>query len=425
MMKTSSAQAVESNFKNTLLEGMQTFACFLTCLLPWCFLVGAAPTEIALSSVAGLFVIRSVLAKDNAWLKSAWVKTAIGIWAYLMLTNLLMNGFALGIKHSLPWGRFVLFAVALESWVLLDKSWRQRLWWSLGGAISTALLCSLYEYFFGFDLRGRPRINGDRLSGPFRMPKVGIFLIKTSFPLLLFSMMFLVEHKRRLGKFLALGLWGVFVGFIFLSGERMALLLMGLGSVLAFLLMPRVRKFFFAANAVMGILLVMLLLCMPSQKNRFLDRSMQEFHKPLDSPYQVLMKSALRITQDFPIFGVGIRQFRNVCPNPKYGPDNSFYDRCSTHPHNYYVEWLVETGFVGLCAFLFLIGVWGMRVVRALPKMNSDPLIIGLVISISLQLWPISASGSFFNNWNSSVFWLMLGLLMFYIGETEKKNLGK
>lgn len=425
MTQTRLAQSAAFSSKETIVEGIQTFARLLVCLLPWCFLAGAAPTDIVVSSVAVLFVIRSVLVKDATWLKSAWVRAAIGLWVYLIITNLLMNGFALGIKHSLPWGRFVLFAAALESWVLLDTTWRRRFWWCFGGAIVFTALCGFYEYISGYSLTGQPKIYADRLLGPFRRPKVGIFLTKVSFPLLLFSMIFLFDYKKHFGKLLALCLWATFVGFVFLSGERMALLLTGLGGVLAFLLLPHFRKFFLAANAVMGLVLVVLLLCVPSQKTRLLDRSLQEFHKPLDSPYQTLMKSAVRITQDFPIFGVGVRQFREVCPNPKYGPDHPIFNRCSTHPHNHYVEWLVETGLVGLCAFLYLIAIWGMRVVRAFPRLTSDPLTVGLVISVFLHLWPIGASGSFFNNWNSSIFWLMLGLLMFYLRDDRKNEVSQ
>ncbi len=411
-MNTRSIQATVPNFRDTLLEGMQSVARLLICLLPWSWLLGAAPADVVLTIITALFVISSLLTKDGAWLKSAWVKVAIGIWIYLTITNFLMNGIALGVKHSLPWGRFVLFAAAVESWVFLDSAWRRRFWFSLGGAMIFTAFCGLYEYIFGYDLMGQPRLQEGRLFGPFRRPKMGIFLVKVSFPVLLFSMVFLAQYKKYLGKAIALCLWGAFVGIIFLSGERMALLLTGLGGVLAFLLLPHFRKFFFIANAAVGVLLVALLLCVPSQKERIVGTSVREFSRPLESPYQVLMMSALKISRDFPVFGTGVRQFREVCPNPRYGPDNGRYERCSTHPHNFYVEWLVEAGVVGLCAFLFLIGVWSMAVVRAFPGFTKDPLSVGLVISIVLQLWPIGASGSFFNNWNSSIFWLMLGLML-------------
>jgi len=177
-MQTGLAHAESSHFKGALLEGIQIVARFLTCLLPWCFLMGAAPTDVVLSSVAILFILRSILVKNNTWLKSAWVKVAMGIWMYLIVTNLLMNGFALAMQHSLPWGRFVLFAAALEFWVLLDTTWRQRFWWSLGGVILFTFFCGLFEYIFGLDVRGQPRIDVHRLVGPFRRPKVGVFLIK-------------------------------------------------------------------------------------------------------------------------------------------------------------------------------------------------------------------------------------------------------
>ena len=64
--------------------------------------------------------------------------------------------------------------------------------------------------------------------------------------------------------------------------------------------------------------------------------------------YESHYKISLKMFRDKPFFGHGVKSFREVCKNPEYYVDNG----CSTHPHNFYVQLLAETGLVG-CFFLF------------------------------------------------------------------------
>ena len=63
-----------------------------------------------------------------------------------------------------------------------------------------------------------------------------------------------------------------------------------------------------------------------------------------------LMITSLRIFNDNKIFGSGPRSYRNVCDIHKI---NRF--SCDTHPHNYYLQLLSETGIIGI---LFLISIY-------------------------------------------------------------------
>ena len=49
-----------------------------------------------------------------------------------------------------------------------------------------------------------------------------------------------------------------------------------------------------------------------------------------------------------PIFGHGPKMFRVICKDEKYATGVS---PCMTHPHNFYLQLLAETGIIG---FLFL-----------------------------------------------------------------------
>ena len=53
--------------------------------------------------------------------------------------------------------------------------------------------------------------------------------------------------------------------------------------------------------------------------------------------------------EDKPLFGHGPKMFRVKCSNKKYEVDQF---SCATHPHNYSLQLLSETGIIGFIFFL-------------------------------------------------------------------------
>ncbi len=409
-MSTLTTSQVSSDAPLPLDLIFKTIPRVLLCLLPWMFIIGPSPTDVVVSTLAVLWIAKSIHSRDWQWLSTPWIKVALILWGYLVVTNLIFHGVDKSTQLSLVWGRFIIFAAALEAWFVDEAWWRRLLLWSLAAVIIFVAFDAFYQYCTAYDVFGRYRTSDNRLTGPFRQPKVGIFLVKLSLPILLFAVVWLREHLPKGGVVLGALLWCAFAALIFLSGERMAFLLLGLGSGLIILFWPTYRYFFLIINLTMGGLLLLLVMYMPVMHDRFFNHTQREFSQPLQSPYQSIMMSAFRMVQDDPLFGIGLGNFRKDCPNPRYGPDDGRYPRCATHPHNYYVEWFVETGVLGLLGFFSFIGIWGYHSTRSLRKIRNDPIFMGVTITLLLQFWPIGATGSFFNNWNSALFWLILGI---------------
>ena len=57
---------------------------------------------------------------------------------------------------------------------------------------------------------------------------------------------------------------------------------------------------------------------------------------------------------DKPIFGHGPKMFRVICKKNKYATG---VRPCDTHPHNFYIQLLAETGIIGF-SFLFIALVY-------------------------------------------------------------------
>ncbi|MFQ5957854.1 MAG: O-antigen ligase family protein, partial [Alphaproteobacteria bacterium] len=116
-------------------------------------------------------------------------------------------------------------------------------------------------------------------------------------------------------------------------------------------------------------------------------------------------------------FGIGLKNFRTECPEPAYGQTEDVDARCDMHPHNMYLEWLSETGVIGLGGFLWLIGLWIRHFIAGARYWRHEGAAVGLVVAVTTYLWPVAAAMSFFTNWRAAVFWLVLGWALAATGD--------
>ena len=95
---------------------------------------------------------------------------------------------------------------------------------------------------------------------------------------------------------------------------------------------------------------------------------------------------------------------------------NKLYLACANHAHNYYLEFLSETGIIGFILMItFFIILWKdffHYFIKYKHKINSETiLLVPIVITLFLEIWPLKSTGSFFTNWTATFFWLTTALL--------------
>ena len=134
-----------------------------------------------------------------------------------------------------------------------------------------------------------------------------------------------------------------------------------------------------------------------------------------DSNYGAHRNVAKEIFKDNPIFGIGIKNFRNESGDKKYDdldhPHNTA--RFANHPHEIYYEFLSETGIFGFTCFIifFLISI-SISIKNYLNYKNLYQL--SGIIFVMVSLIPVLPSGSFLSTYTSSIFWLNYALMMGY-----------
>jgi len=130
---------------------------------------------------------------------------------------------------------------------------------------------------------------------------------------------------------------------------------------------------------------------------------------PFGSGHLVIYLTAIDVWIDNPIIGNGIKSFRIKCLTKLHLPNRA----CSTHPHNYYLELLNDTGLLGtllfICVVFYLIGNKFFNF--KYYERNEKFLFICLLIIIIAEFFPLKSSGSFFSTANSSFVFLILGML--------------
>ena len=81
-----------------------------------------------------------------------------------------------------------------------------------------------------------------------------------------------------------------------------------------------------------------------------LDKDVSVLKKIKDTQWGAHYLTAIEIAKDHKIIGSGLKTFRYICSNDKYEKiDSSKKEfRCSTHPHNIYLELASELGILVL-----------------------------------------------------------------------------
>ena len=299
---------------------------------------------------------------------------------------------------------------------------------------------SLIQYYFGQNIIGIKNYEPHRITSFFGDEQVMGSYVLRLFPFLLL-LKNINDERSKVGNYLTY--LAIFLSpvIMFLSGERVAIFLFILMISYYLIFFVRSKKFrfiyFFVSLTVLilGTFLYNSSLYFDryitqtyqsifdknySQNKEFLPKEYQDvdFYF-LSAQHQNFIYTGINIFTKNKFLGTGPKSYRYVCDNKEYKIVDVL--GCNTHPHNYYIQFLIETGLVGLIflisTYLYIIYRSCFNFIKLLKNQyfdSSEVIILGFYFT---QLWPIMQHGSFFNNWNSIGLFLPMAFLLYF-----KKN---
>jgi O-antigen ligase len=280
------------------------------------------------------------------------------------------------------------------------------------------LFCdSLIQFFFQKNIfLQQPLTTGGvyRITSVFGKESIlGSYILKLTYPVLV-----IYSLKFKQSNFLLLFIFVLSLFLIIISGERIILLKFLLFNFILLLFLKKYQYLFIT------VMLTLLMIVSFFYSSEYFSNRIVSFYEAVfnfvNTPYFPLFEKAMLIFKDNIFFGVGFKNFRHVCNYDEYSLILSYLINagCSTHPHNYIMEILSETGIIGFFLFfnLFLYVIF-----KSIYNHNRIDYLVFFALFLSL-LWPIGTNSSFYSSFNGYIIWFNIGIMLSYTTSNENFN---
>lgn len=282
----------------------------------------------------------------------------------------------------------------------------------------------IIQVIFGKNLLGYT-ITHNRPSSFFGEENIaGGYLQKIAlFPIFLFI-------SKIKNNFKILLIFLVFLLPIFLSGNRMPTIIFFFTVIIFFIIEKNLKIIFIAIFLTFALSFVLIKSPIGGSKLQFaikdfalqtndlifkLPKLFQDNNQVIKSGYPLHFNSGIQIWKDDKIFGKGLKSFRLNC---KFGKNLV----CNTHPHNYFIEIMVDMGLLGLILIysIFVISLIKFVKFYSLRKKKEDKLFLLPFLFVTFfEFFPFRSSGSFFTTSNAVLIFLFLAI---FINSEKIKN---
>ena len=348
---------------------------------------------------------------------------------YLVFNSFISNDMISGIYRNFGFVRFILFFLMINYlFFISEKNLNVLKIWSI---VFFAVLIDVYiERFTGSNILGFGGIENDIQTRGYRVvsffktePIPGAFICGFSFIVIGFILNFLKE-KRILKLLGFIIIFFCLVG-VMVTGERSNGLkaLIGLSIFIAIIDYVKLRdKILFFLT--LFIIFIFTINFSDYVKYRYIDQFLSKINTKNErenflnnSLYIKLYKSGFYVFKNNPWFGVGNKNYRvETCDSNKNLIHKEYY--CLTHPHQIYIEMLSEHGIVGTIIIMGIIFYLAFRLIRKIID-TRNYVQAGCLIFLLINFVPILPSGSFFNNFNITLFMINFSLMYAINKETN------
>jgi len=398
---------------NKISNNLTNINFFLILVLPFALLFGTFISEIIIFLSTVFFLIKSYIEKEWGWTEKTEFKFLLLIWGYLILNAILANNIHLSLPRGIFFFRFILLIFVISD-ILKNKRFENIIFISW---ITLTIVTSVdiyIEFFFEKNLLGNfSEYSGRIASFTGKELKIGGYLIA----ILLTSFSFFLNKNINIKKYIILLSLLTFVLIaVIISGERSNSIRAVFIFILFLLFLKKHQLIKYIVLILFIIILIVSVLNINKIKYRYIE-IINNINNPIillkDSLHGAHYSTAWKIFKNYPYFGVGNKNFREVCQNKIYLDKNYKYteNRCSAHPHQIYLELLSELGIIGTLLIVFFIIFISAKSFLIYFK-NYNLLILAPTLYIISIFIPLIPSGSFFTSFGATLFWLNIGIIL-------------
>ena len=434
---------------------LNNFVNLIFCFLPVSFILGS--TILNLNILLLLFFSLSLVLKNKLKLNLSKIE-------YFLISFFLFYIFTTGLNIQLVGiGYFVksIFSLRFLALYLLIKIMLENNKLDLNLFFKSCLVCTsllcvdlFVQYIYGRNLLGMYPIEG-RLSGFFGSePIAGGYIQK----LFLFSFLgiFCFFKKKNYQNLLIFLFLFLHSNAAIIANNRMSLILLMLTIIILTVSIASLRKtlalslvaisisFYcilnFGHNELIGINLKkfansLVVIDNKETLNNEITKGSKE--EPISSnkfsffqnTHSRLYASVIHSFKSNIFFGNGYKSFRINCKplksndykvNKKEIDDaiakNELVHKqfCSTHPHNYALEVLHDTGIIGFILMsIFVILKLIKKIGKAIKRGNLNYVYYFTLLNFLIEIFPLKSTGSLFTTWNGTLAWLIVSLSLY------------
>ena len=348
--------------------------------------------------------------------KNKTLKILLLLYIYLIFNILFSLNYEIGLGRSVGFLRLILLFIAINYFFYISKS-NIKIFYAWTIIFIIFIIDVYFERFLGTNIFGwgaEDQPHGPRIVSFFKdEPIAGSFIHGFIFLISGFLFGFLKDKKK--GFYIYFFLISFFLISIVLTGERSNTIKIIFGVALFVLISD-----FIKAKSKILILTILfssaILLISNSSylKNRYVGQfyyylSLKDSKKLEDSKYYQLYRSGFNVFKNSPILGVGNKNYRvESCKDLE--KMTKFKYKCTTHPHQVYIEFLAEHGALGT---IILLSLFFLLIFKDLKKIiySKNLIQIGAFIYLLSSFLPLLPSGSFFTDYNITLFFINLSFM--------------
>jgi len=391
-----------------------------------------------LVSLSSIFFLIYFGFNEKELFKMQWVCFFLLFYFILIFTSIFSIFSFVSLKSSLPYLRFLM--LVLSTYYLLEKKvLKLNIYYlCLATLIIILSLDGFMQFITGKNILGFVSPISYRVNSFFHDKAVfGSFIFKL-IPLFFFLHLVSDNFKYKNFLFKISLLFSIFA--ITISGDRSAFYMLIIYITLTTLF------FLNKKNLVTSLLVFSIIFLIIYKndvlKNRILLMTYEGFFNVLDKFDEIKIKkkiilenkqikninfyisddhhnhmlTAIKIFKEYPLLGSGPNTYRVVCK------DQRFYlkpNSCTTHPHNFYLQTLSETGLFGFIFLFFLFLKTSHFLVFKCLFLPNKKIEYFIYFNFFAILFPLLPNGNLLNNWLSILNFLPFGFYLYYF---QNKN---